>query len=242
MESPSRVASAAGGLGGFAATLFTLGLSGSYIGLVPGHIGFRIYAGGLLLGLIGLLVGLAGLWHTRASNARRGRGRAMSGVGIGLVLVGVVVVNLGSLNNVPPINDITTNPDDPPTFTRAGQLEANRHRDLGYPGESFASQQHTAYPDLEPIRLNAPQETVFRKAEAAATALGWEITHRDAKLGVIEATDTSEIFKFVDDVVIRIRSASGRSVVDVRSKSRVGLGDLGANAARIRAFREKLGS
>ena len=242
MESPSRVASTARGLGVFGALLFAVGLSGSYIGLIPGHVGFRIYAFGLLLGLVGLLVGLVGLWHTRASRARPGRSRALGGVGIGLVLAGLVIVPLSSLTQVPPINDITTDPDDPPSFTRAGELEANRQRDLSYPGESFAGRQRAAYPDLEPIRLNAPREAVFRRAEAAAVGLGWEITYRDAKLGVIEATDTTEIFKFVDDIVIRIRFAGGRSIIDVRSKSRVGLGDLGANAARIRAFREKLES
>jgi uncharacterized protein (DUF1499 family) len=240
MESPSRVASAARGLGVSGAILFALGLSGSYLGLVPGRIGFRIYAFGLLLGLVGLLVGLVGLWHTRASRARPGRNRALGGVGIGLVLAGIAIVPVSSLTKVPPINDITTDPNDPPSFTRAGEFEANRHRDLSYPGESFAGKQRDAYPDLEPIRINAPREAVFPEAEAAALALGWEITHRDAKLGVIEATDTTEIFKFVDDIAIRVRSAGGRSVVDVRSKSRVGTGDLGANAARIRAFREKL--
>ncbi len=240
MESPSRVASAARALGVLSSTLFSVGLSGSYIGLLPGYIGFRIYAIGLLLGVVGLLVGLVGVWHTRASSARPGRGRALCGLGVGLALASIVIVNLGSLTNVPPINDITTDLDDPPSFSRAGRFEANRHRDLSYPGEAFTSQQRAAYPDLEPIRLNTPHETVFREAEAAAAALGWEISHRDAKLGVIEATDTTEIFQFVDDVVIRIRSVGGGSVVDVRSKSRAGLGDLGANAARIRAFRAKL--
>lgn len=48
-----------------------------------------------------------------------------------------------------------------------------------------------------------------------------------------KATDTSFWFRFKDDVVIRVRAADGGTVVDVRSVSRVGQGDLGANAARI---------
>jgi uncharacterized protein (DUF1499 family) len=240
MDSPSRVASTARATGMIAAILVVLGLSGSYVGLLPGRIGFRVFGIGLLIGLLGLLAGLVGVWHTRASRARAGRGRALSGVGVGLVMASIAIANLGSLTNVPPINDITTDPDDPPSFSRANQFEANRDRDLGYPGDSFASRQRSAYPDLRPIHLDAPREAVFREAEAAATALGWEITHRDAKLGLIEATDTTEIFKFVDDIAIRIRSASGQSVIDIRSKSRDGLGDLGANATRIRAFRNQL--
>ena len=57
---------------------------------------------------------------------------------------------------------------------------------------------------------------------------------------MVEAYDVTAVFQFVDDVVIRVRPAGDGSVVDLRSNSRVGGGDLGANAARIRAFREKL--
>ena len=44
------------------------------------------------------------------------------------------------------------------------------------------------------------------------------------------------IFRFVDDIAIRVRPTASGTVVDVRSKSRDGRGDLGANAERIRAF------
>ncbi len=56
--------------------------------------------------------------------------------------------------------------------------------------------------------------------------------------GVFEAVEVTRIFRFVDDIVVRVRMSPGGngSVVDVRSKSRDGRGDLGANAARIRAF------
>lgn len=240
MGSPSRVASAARVLGVIAAVVFVIGLVGSYVGLLPGRIGFRVYLLGLLFGLIGLVVGLVGVWHTRASRARPGRGRALSGVGIGLLLNSIVIINLSSLTDVPPINDITTNPDDPPSFTHAAQLEENRDRDLSYPGDSFAAQQRIAYPDLEPIHLDIPSGSVFRNSETAAAALGWKITYRDEKQGVIEATDTTQVFKFIDDIAIRIRSNGKKSIVDIRSKSRDGHGDLGTNAARIRAFRTQL--
>jgi uncharacterized protein (DUF1499 family) len=62
----------------------------------------------------------------------------------------------------------------------------------------------------------------------------------DAREGRIEATDTTRWFGFKDDVVIRVRPDAAGSRVDVRSKSRVGRGDAGANAARIRRFRSEL--
>ena len=140
------------------------------------------------------------------------------------------------------INDITTDPDDPPVFVDAQKIAANKGRDLAYPGETFASQQREGYPDLAPIRVSDPPDAAFARAERVAAALNWEITVRDPTTGVFEAVEVTRIFRFVDDIVVRVRAApaSAASVVDVRSKSRVGRSDMGANAARIRAFRDAL--
>jgi len=221
-----------------AATVFALGPTGAYLGLFSASIGFGIYAFGLLLALLGLLVGLIGLWHTRPGSDRTGRPRALSGVGVGLALAAIVALSLGPMENVPTINDISTDSDDPPPIKHA--LESKDDRDFRYPGEAFARQQRLAYPDLKPIPLDRPRETSFRDAEAAATALGWKINYRNASEGIIEATDTSAIFHFIDDITIRVRSTGKHSVVDLRSRSRTGQGDLGANAARIRSFQERL--
>ncbi|TMA41924.1 MAG: DUF1499 domain-containing protein, partial [Deltaproteobacteria bacterium] len=59
----------------------------------------------------------------------------------------------------------------------------------------------------------------------------------DGASGTIEAVATTRVFGFQDDIAIRVRAdGSAASRVDVRSKSRDGKGDLGANAARIRAY------
>ena len=76
-----------------------------------------------------------------------------------------------------------------------------------------------------------------------AGELGWEIVAVDRMRGVLEAIDTTFWFRFKDDVVVRVRaSGPSRARVDVRSKSRVGRGDLGANARRIRTFSAALRS
>jgi len=54
--------------------------------------------------------------------------------------------------------------------------------------------------------------------------------------GRLEATDTTLFFGFKDDVIVRLRVEGGGTRIDVRSKSRVGLGDAGTNAKRVRAF------
>lgn len=135
----------------------------------------------------------------------------------------------------PPINDITTDTQDPPrymTTTRA------------YPGADMARQQRAAYPDIMPVMLPMPPPQAFAKAVSAAEAMGWEVVGRDAAAGTIEAVDSTKWFGFKDDIAIRVRAADAGSPnlsrVDVRSKSRVGRGDLGTNAQRIRAYVERL--
>ena len=93
------------------------------------------------------------------------------------------------------------------------------------------------YKPLEPLLINAPRADVFAAAERIAHARGWEIVTSDSAAGVLEATHTSPWWGFKDDVAIRIREAEGNTTrVDMRSISRVGQSDLGANARRITAF------
>jgi uncharacterized protein (DUF1499 family) len=70
--------------------------------------------------------------------------------------------------------------------------------------------------------------------------MGLEVVHVDEQAGIVEATATTFWFGFKDDVVVRVRPAASGvgSLVDVRSVSRVGVSDLGANARRIGEFLE----
>ena len=52
--------------------------------------------------------------------------------------------------------------------------------------------------------------------------------------GLIEAIARTPILGFRDDVVVRVRAAPEGARIDVRSASRYGRHDLGANAARVR--------
>jgi uncharacterized protein (DUF1499 family) len=86
----------------------------------------------------------------------------------------------------------------------------------------------------------APDQAFARAKAVAERTPGWNVTNADSESGRIEATATSKLFHFVDDVVIRVRPDGAGSRVDLRSRSRVGQSDLGANAARIRAFEAEL--
>jgi uncharacterized protein (DUF1499 family) len=227
-----------------ALVLFLLGPVLGQMG-APGP-GFMLFAvGGVLLSLVAVLLGAGGLWATRASTERGGRRQARLGAVIGLVLLVTTLavartssVSKGGAAELPRINDITTNPADPPSFAK---IAVNTGTDMAYPGPEFAEQQRQAYPDLAPIQLTVPPGKAFQQCRDTAVALGWEIVDQDPMSGSIEAMDSTAIFRFVDDIVIRLRpAATGGTTVDLRSRSRVGRGDLGANAGRIRAFRDAL--
>jgi uncharacterized protein (DUF1499 family) len=111
---------------------------------------------------------------------------------------------------------------------------------VDYAGPETAQQQREAYPDIRPLILDLPADRAFQRALDIADAQGWEIVDANAAEGRIEATDRTFWFGFYDDVVIRLTPLEGRTVVDVRSKSRVGRSDRGFNARRIRGYLEEL--
>ncbi len=142
--------------------------------------------------------------------------------------------------NFPPIHDISTNRVNPPEFVAVSPLRADAPNTLVYGGSNNMTPERLreltdeAYPDLVTQRYSEPAATVFEKALAAVDELGWELVDADAAAGRIEATDTTFWFRFKDDVVIKIAQQGSETVVDARSVSRVGTGDVGANAIRLR--------
>ncbi len=96
------------------------------------------------------------------------------------------------------------------------------------------------YADLQPQRFNQPLEKVFAAALEVSQTQGWEIRETKPEQGIIEAVATTRLFKFKDDVTITVSNEGSSTVVNVRSKSRIGKGDMGANARRIRTFQAEL--
>lgn len=136
----------------------------------------------------------------------------------------------------PRIHDITTDPADPPLFVSLLTRRGLKVSPPGYDGPEAAAQQRDAYPDIQPLVLGVPRAQAFDAAVAAARGMGWEMVASDPATGRIEAIATTLLLRFKDDVVIRVRGEGTGSRIDVRSKSRVGVGDLGTNARRIRRF------
>ena len=157
-----------------------------------------------------------------------------------LVLPGtLLLLSLLGSGHYPRIHDISTDLQDPPVFTAAQQQRGPGSNSLQTALETLALQAE-AYPGLQTLRSEEDIDAMFDKAVRVATGMGWDIYLQDRNAGIIEAVDTTALMGFKDDIVIRLRTNADGTVVDLRSVSRVGVGDLGANAKRISGFLERL--
>ena len=206
---------------------------GYRIGVAPLGLAFALLALGFLTLVVGALLLLVAALRRRVPP---GTEKLAYGALAAAELVSLFpLAALVSGGGAPPIHDITTDTENPPQFVAAVALNVPGRTD--YDGEAIAEQQRAAYPYIQPVTLPVDTGVAFERALAAVEAMGWDLLEADATAGRIEATDRTFWFGFADDVVIRISDAGGAaSRVDVRSQSRVGGGDLGANANRVREF------
>lgn len=221
-------------IGGLAVLIGALGYR---LGVFNLGFAFGLFGLGFLLSLVALLMALATLlvaWSSPEVARRSGLAAV-----IALVVVAVPLWTLVDGAGAPAIHHITTDPDDPPRFDAVIPLRGDDSNPLEYSSE-LAEVQRRAYPDIQSLLLAEPPDEVFDRSVNIVRDLGWEVVHTDRPAGRIEATDSTFWFGFKDDVVIRIRPADIGTRVDLRSVSRVGGGDVGANAARIRAFSRRL--
>jgi hypothetical protein len=146
------------------------------------------------------------------------------------------VLEILQARRVPPIHDITTNTDLPPTYVALAADRVAAPNGLDYGGPQVAAEQKAAYPDVKTLFSKLSPDALFARAQQAVRDAGWHVAEANASEGRIEAVETSSLYGFKDDIVILIRSDVNGSRLDMRSASRVGRSDLGVNAARIRKF------
>ena len=159
---------------------------------------------------------------------------------IALAAIAPPLIAISRAKAVPPIHDVSTDMTDPPGFVTLLDVRNKAPNGSAYGGPAIAEQQRKAYADLKPLDVAAPPREALQKAIDAARSMGWEVVGSDAASGRIEATDTTSWFGFKDDVIVRVRPNGTGSRIDVRSVSRVGESDIGANAKRIREYLAKL--
>jgi uncharacterized protein (DUF1499 family) len=191
---------------------------------------------GAALSLLLALAAAVGVWRT----GRPGTSRIVLGILVSLGLLLWPLVYLPQYESLPRINDITTDPSNPPAFVALAKLRAPGANPVAYPGAAFAKAQAEAYPDIKPIEVNRSADEVFELVTDAIRRLKMDIARQQppdldaGRPGTLEVADRTLLLGFYDDVAIRVAGNDEHARVDVRSASRYGRHDLGRNAERVR--------
>lgn len=209
-----------------AAACFAASGPGTRFGLFDFRIGLLLFTLGGLFGLLALILGA--IAHTRSS--------ILAAI-VGLAAMLFPAYGLYKARGVPPIHDITTDVNDPPRFEAVLLARGGTSNPIRTPmNADVVRQQRAAYADLQPLLVPLAPDAAFTRAVEVARAQGWEIVKEDRTNRTLEATAMTSFFGFKDDVAVRVRPEGSGSRIDVRSTSRVGRSDAGANAARIRKY------
>lgn len=273
----SKSATSAGVLGAIVLAFVVVGPLLSFVGVAPALAGFGLFSLALLVSPVAFGLGIAAIWNTRSKTGLGGKRRAWLGaLGglVGIAMIGVVVVTRGltkiAFEKTPtdivyqiayhpddfvaeqtrefsPINDVSSDLENPPTFPAAEKA----YPDLDWSHDaSDAELQEAVYPGVKTLHVGVEPPEALKLALRLAEEMGWEVQDVREDDTEFEATDTSEVFGFVDDISVRMRrsdkcvipshSYCWSTAVDVRSRSRDGESDLGANSKRICAFYDGL--
>jgi uncharacterized protein (DUF1499 family) len=172
-----------------------------------------------------------------------GVGYAFAAIGIGVALLAYPAYLGYRATKLPMINDITTDPLDPPRFDVLARLRPRGT--VEYAGLYATEQQRRAYPDIEPLSVSVTPKAAYDTAISIINKHKWRVVvdrppqpgRRD---GQIEAVARTPIMGFREDVSLRIRPEDDGARIDMRSASRFGRHDFGSNASRIRNLLEEI--
>ena len=217
------------------AALLPVGALGARFGAWEFTVGFLFLLIGSIIGAIGVVVGIAALIAAKKRGLTGDKPAIYVGMAISALILAVMGMQLTNAG-VPPIHNISTDITDPPQFDAVVAIRGEDANPLDYAADKIASLQQEAYPWVTPLQTERSPTDSFAHAVGVLQDMGLELVNEAPLQGMIEATATTFWFGFKDDMVVRIRPKGTGSVIDVRSVSRVGMSDLGANARRIGEF------
>jgi uncharacterized protein (DUF1499 family) len=239
-EPTSRLAIWARRMAGFAFAASFLAVIIVRSGLLEIQPALATFGGALAIAVVALLLALAAfvvIWLEGLA----GMGAALAAMLISLALMAYPAYLGLKAYRLPWIYDITTDPIDPPRYEALARVRPRDANPIAYAGLYAAEQQRTAYPDIGPLSVGATPQAAYDAAFAVVTKRKWRIVEARApqagrRDGRIEAVARTAIMGFRDDVVVRVRADGDGTRIDVRSSSRYGTFDFGANASRIRSL------
>jgi uncharacterized protein (DUF1499 family) len=224
---------------------------GTRLGLWDAALGIRILAPGVVIGIVGALFGAIWVGSSLARNSSVGARSGVLGLLGSAAVIAIPLHQLFLFYTSPPIHDISTDIEFAPPFKALLPLRAGATNGPGYDGPNrvFYEGKRTTVSALQkkydigviPYVAFGKPAKIFWRAKNLADDMGWNVVAFDPKEGRIEATDTTFWFGFTDDIVIRVKPAGKLGArLDIRSKSRTGVSDMGRNAERIRDYIKRL--
>lgn len=191
---------------------------------------------GMAIAVIIAVVSLIRIWF----GGQTGATSDFAAIAVGLIGLAIPVFFLSKAVLLPQLNDVQTSPGDPLQFTASAGQRPSDANPLAAPDTEQAKLQAASYSDIGPMYIERSAPAVFTLVNEAVNRLGWTVLVNESPgesgVGRIEGTDVTMIMGFTDDVVVRVKGNDAHALVDIRSASRYGLHDLGANADRVRAF------
>jgi uncharacterized protein (DUF1499 family) len=196
--------------------------------------------GGLFLAIGIALFAIVRIWF----GGQTGAAQAVAAIFIACLGLAAPLYFLSHAVTLPWLYDIQTTPDEPLDFKVLNTMRPADANPIVEPDEAAIDLQDEGYPDIEPMALERSATEVFSLVHEAVERLGWTIVVDEAPgetgAGRIEASDRTLVMGFTDDVVVQVKGDDAQAIIDVRSVSRYGMTDLGANAARIRKLFEQV--
>lgn len=210
------------------------------VGIVEYEVAYVTLAAGLAVALLGVLVAVAAfvvIWN----DGLRGLDRAIVASVIGAAMLAWPVYDFTRGVNLPAINDVTTDPSDPPRFSAVASARPSGANPIAYAGDKLIQLQRAAYPAVKPLEIDTGADEAFNIALSIVAKRGWRVldnvTPRGGQRdGLIEAVARTLVMGFREDISIRIRAIERGIRIDMRSASRYGSHDYGSNARRIESF------
>lgn len=196
------------------------------------------------LSILVSLAAFAAIWQ----NGSRGMGRILAALLINALVLAYPAYLGYKYRQLPAIHDITTDPIDPPRFDALARLRTGDGTNTAvYAGLYSAQQQRLAYPDIETVQLDVPEQRAYDATLALVTKRKWRIVDArppqpPRREGHIEAVARTPVMGFREDVAIRVLPDGDGARIDIRSSSRYFESDLGSNAARIAKLIDDLNS
>jgi uncharacterized protein (DUF1499 family) len=213
-------------------------------GLLEVRPAMATFGAALVLAVVALLLAFAAfvvIWKEGLG----GMGAALSAIGMAVVLLAYPSYLVYRTWDLPWIYDITTDPIDPPRYDTLAKARSRDANPTIYAGLAAAERQMEAYPDIEPIETDLNAQKSYEVVLSIVNKRRWRIVEarppdQGRREGRIEAVARTALMGFRDDVILRVRTDTQGSRIDIRSSSRYGTFDFGANADRIRSLIDDL--